>query len=373
MANFTQNDTNDFPSGSTESQSTCPDRYHNGIANGESTEVSFIFVIIINSIGCVCTTTLNVLVIVAVKRIPRLQSNTNILLACLAGTDLFCGVAVQPSLVVWKVFQVSGTPNNCLLRGIHNDLLGYQSLVSVLHLSLVTGERLIAIKYTMRYPTVVTVRNIRLVVIATWVLSTLIEILGNVVNGLPEYFASLVAFILMSCILFIVFSYAILFGEIRRHQKLIKTQQLPQGEIDRHVRDYKAFKTTVYIVSAVLFSFLPMAMALLFRPKKGYGGLYDVFLPWFRTFAMLNSLLNPLIYCCRQKEMRDYIMAMFSQAINPQNVICLACNLEHQGSKTFIKIARFHKSIRHDQTVKIKFVLDLYEVIVGQYKRFYRV
>lgn len=153
-------------------------------------------------------------------------------------------------------------------------------------------------------------------------MSTLIEILGNVVNGLPEYFASLVAFILMSCILFIVFSYAILFGEIRRHQKLIKTQQLPQGEIDRHVRDYKAFKTTVYIVSAVLFSFLPMAMALLFRPKKGYGGLYDVFLPWFRTFAMLNSLLNPLIYCCRQKEMRDYIMAMFSQAINPQNVIC---------------------------------------------------
>lgn len=321
MANFTQNVTNDFSSGSTESQlSTCSDRYHNGIDNGELTrltEVSYALVIIINCIACLCTTTLNVLVIAAVKRRPRLQSNTNILLACLAGTDLLCGVAVQPSLVVWKAFQLSGTPNNCLLRQIHNDLLVYQSLVSVLHLSIVTGERLLAMKYTMRYLNLVTIRNIRLAVITAWVLSTVIEILGNVVTGLPKYFASLVAFILMSCILFIVLSYAILFGEIRRHQKAIKTQLLSQGEIDRHARDYKAFKTTVYIVSAVLCSFLPMAMALLFRPKNGYGGLHDVFLPWFRTFAMLNSLLNPLIYCCRQKEMRGYVMAMFSPAVNP--------------------------------------------------------
>ena len=320
MANFTQNDTNDFPSGSTETQSTCSDRYHDGFDNGKLTlltELSYALVIITNCIACLCTTTLNVLVIVAVKRRPRLQSNTNILLACLAGTDLLCGIAVQPSLVVWKAFQLSGTPNNCLLREINNDLLGYQSLVSMLHLSLVTGERLLAIKYTMRYPTLVTVRNIRLAVITAWVLPTLIQILSNVVTGLPEYSGILIAFILMICILFIILSYASLFVEIRRHQKAIKTQQLSQCEIDRHARDYKAFKTTVYIVSAVLFSFLPMAMALLFRPKKGYGGLHDVFLPWFRTFAMLNSLLNPLIYCWRQKEMRNYIMAMFSPAVNP--------------------------------------------------------
>ena len=326
MTNFTPNDTNDFvPSGSPESQSTCLDRFHYGIDNGELTsltEVSYVFVIIINSIVCFCTTTLNVLVILAVKRSPRLQSNTNILLASLAGTDLLCGVAVQPSFVVWKAFQLSGIPNNCLLREIQNNLLAYQSLVSLLHLSLVTGERLLAIKYTMRYPTLVTVKNIRLGVITAWVLSTLINILDDVLTSLKVYFSTLLAFILMSCIIFIVFSYTILFGEIRRHQKVIKTQQLLQGEMDRHVRNYKAFKTTVYIVIAVLFSFLPMAIALLFRPKKGYGGFNDVLLPWFRTFAMLNSLLNPLIYCWRQKEMRDFIMAKFSPTSNSQNVIC---------------------------------------------------
>ena len=47
-------------------------------------EVSYIFTIIINSITCPFTVLLNVLVIMAVKKRPRLQTNANILLACLA-------------------------------------------------------------------------------------------------------------------------------------------------------------------------------------------------------------------------------------------------------------------------------------------------
>ena len=56
-------------------------------------EVSIITVII-NSITCPLTVVINVLVILAVKRRRRLQSNTNILLACLAVTDAVTGLAV---------------------------------------------------------------------------------------------------------------------------------------------------------------------------------------------------------------------------------------------------------------------------------------
>ncbi len=67
-------------------------------------EVNCIITVIINSITCPLTVLLNVLVIMAVKRRPRLQSNTNILLACLATTDLFTGLVVQPSFIVWKIY-----------------------------------------------------------------------------------------------------------------------------------------------------------------------------------------------------------------------------------------------------------------------------
>ena len=318
MTNFTQNETADLSSSSTGSQNTCSDRFHDGVENGDLTaltEASYVLAIIFNSIACLCTVVLNVLVIAAVKRKPRLQTNTNILLACLAGSDLLCGVAVQPTFVIWKAFQLNAFPNNCMIRDIQNALLGFVSVASLLHLSLVTGERLLAIKYTMRYPLVVTVKNIRMAVVATWACCIIIEI-GMQIPDTGRYFEFVLVSVLISCILFIVVSYAILFREIRRHQKVIKTQQLPQDEIERYVKEGKAFKTTAYIVSAVLCSFLPMALALLFRPRQGYGGLFDVFLPWFRTFAMLNSLLDPLIYCWRQEEMRTFIIKMLSTADN---------------------------------------------------------
>ena len=62
--------------------------------------VSYIFTIIFNSITCPITVVLNVLVIIAVKRKPRLQSYANILLACLAVTDALTGLLVQPTFII---------------------------------------------------------------------------------------------------------------------------------------------------------------------------------------------------------------------------------------------------------------------------------
>ena len=69
-------------------------------------EVSYIVTIIINSITCPFTVLLNVLVIMAVKRRPRLQTNANILLACLAVTDALTGLTSQPSFILWKTFRL---------------------------------------------------------------------------------------------------------------------------------------------------------------------------------------------------------------------------------------------------------------------------
>ena len=54
------------------------------------------------------TTVMNMLVIMAVKRTRRLQSNYNSLLACLAGTDLLVGAASQPSYIVGQIYVIKG-------------------------------------------------------------------------------------------------------------------------------------------------------------------------------------------------------------------------------------------------------------------------
>ena len=73
-------------------------------------KASYIISIIFNSITCPFTVLLNVLVILAVKSKPRLESKPNILLACLAVTDAMNGLAAQPAFILattLKLFHVT--------------------------------------------------------------------------------------------------------------------------------------------------------------------------------------------------------------------------------------------------------------------------
>ena len=284
-------------------------------------EVSFILTIIINSITCPLTVLLNVLVIMAVKRRPRLQSYTNILLACLATTDALTGLTVQPSFILWKTFELLRIETYHTVRFFHSLFIRALCVCSSLHLMLVTCERLLAIKFTVYYPYIVTTRNIKVIVIVFWSFILFCEFIRLTLE-LAVFVHILVPLVLISCVLFISCSYAILYRETLRHQKMIKTQQLPQEEVERFAKESKALKTTVFVVGAVVLCLLPAAFDILARDVAKLD--FEVFktcafCPWTRTFVMLNSLLNPLIYCWRQKEMRQFVFRIKTQAVHPQD------------------------------------------------------
>ena len=285
-------------------------------------DVSIIITIIINAITCPFTVVLNVLVIMAMKRRRRLQSNTNILLACLAATDTLTGLVVQPSFIVWKTlyFLNFNGIESSVVKLFHRFCLRSLIVCSSLHLILITCERLIAIKFTMSYPHIVTKRKIKVAVIICWALSFTsqgIELfpLNSIVRSMTHLILSLA---MTFCVLFISTTYAILYRESRRHESQIKTQQLPQEEVERFVKENKALKTTAFIVGAVLLCFLPMALTIfpmLLRVKL--GSLFVVLKPLGPTCGILNSLLNPLIYCLRQKEMRKFVFRAPCKPVEP--------------------------------------------------------
>ena len=198
-------------------------------------EVSFIITVIINSISCPFTVLINVLVIMAVKRLPRLQSNTNILLACLAATDVLTGLIVQPSFIAWKSIYLLNSNDNKVANGFHNFFLRVLSVCSSLHLMLVTCERLIAIKFTVYYPYLLTKKNIKVAEIVVWAFSFLTELARFISNNaFIKVMQNLLVSLAMSFrVVFIASAYVILYRETRRHEEKIKTQQLPQEEVQR--------------------------------------------------------------------------------------------------------------------------------------------
>lgn len=107
-------------------------------------EVSYIITIIINSITFPFTIFLNVLVIMAVLTRPRLRTNSNILLACLAVTDALAGVLGQPSYILWKIFLLLGLSSTETVGNFNITVKATLVVASCLHLI----ERLIAIKFT---------------------------------------------------------------------------------------------------------------------------------------------------------------------------------------------------------------------------------
>ena len=283
-----------------------------GATPNEQAEVHYIITIIINIITSPLTVLLNVLVIMAVIKRSRLQSYPNISLACLAATDVVTGLIVQPSFILCRTFHLLGKDETeAILCTFHYSSIHALSLCSCLHLMWITCERLIAIKFTLRYTDLVTTRNIKVAVITFWIVS----IFSGVTRDLKN--KTLLAFsvaIYIFCVLFIVFSYLILYREIIRHKKMIKAHQLPQEEVERFAKERKALKTTVIVVGAVVLCFVQVVFALVLG---ALGLASSALVLWVGTFVMFNSLLNPLIYCGRQEEMRKFAFRFKTQHVVP--------------------------------------------------------
>ena len=155
------------------SSSNLTSKFSNTIVDQELSSLakaSYIISIIFNSITCPFTVLLNVLVILAVKSRPRLQSKPNILLACLAVTDAMNGLSAQPAFILATTLKLLRMTSYLRISVYYQNFASRVLYVcSALHLMLVTLERLVAIKFTMRYPYVVTNRNIKVAVIAFWI------------------------------------------------------------------------------------------------------------------------------------------------------------------------------------------------------------
>ena len=291
-------------------------------------------ILIINSIACPFTVLLNMLVIIAVRKQPSLQNNTNILLSCLAVTDLLTGLLAQPSFVIWKTFYVLKNARDITavdaVKEIHNYFLRVLNISSSLHLILLTCERLLAIKYTNHYSYIVRKRNFKVSVLAIWSFSFTTGVLGYGKKAIFKDIMKLLNFFTMYfSVIVIVIAYIILYRETLRHRKRIIKQQLPQTEIERFVKENKALKTTVLVVGTIILCFLPMSiyqlLTTVFR-KRSQVPLFssdkqmEILVIVVRTLSMLNSFVNPLIYCMRQKEMRKFVFSLRpSNTINPVN------------------------------------------------------
>ena len=197
--------------------------------------------ITINSISAITAILLNSLVIIVVATKQQLKTRYNILLACLAATDLLVGVLVQPLFVASDIKHILGIGPFCALDTVLVVVSYGVCGASISHLVLISVERYVFIKFPLRYEDIVTEERINGGVLTAWAVSAFSSIMmivlasinseSKVYPNLLTISVQLTAVVVLVYIAVIVYTYVAIFLEARNHKRRLQTEQLSEEEL----------------------------------------------------------------------------------------------------------------------------------------------
>ncbi|XP_078381490.1 melanocyte-stimulating hormone receptor-like [Oculina patagonica] len=241
----------------------------------------------------------NSLILITIWKTSSLHSVANILLASLAVSDLAIGLVVQPLLIANMFSEV-------YIFGLAMDILcPILSLTSFFTISAIAVDRLLALQLHLRYKAVVTPLRVTWAVILIWVSAAIFA-------STKHWIASLSNAVISSVVITILVGNFVVYLKIylivRRHQRQIEHHHHQQQlvAINANMFSVKRFKksamNTFLVYIFLLCCYAPYSLSaqmilagVVISPK--------VYLTTF-TLVCLNSSLNPLLYCWRDREIR---------------------------------------------------------------------
>ena len=265
--------------------------------------------IAITTVVCPFTILLNILVIVAVKKIRELQTNSNILIASLAVTDLSVGAVSMPLTITLDALILRATVSEdiiCTINEISGFVLYTACGVSLLHLTLIAWERYVAIVKCMEYKVIVTKGRVKRYAGIAWISALVIKALYGALGVVHvRYQVLLVVDVIYSLIWLICFSlmvyfYRMVYIEMRKRNRnqISQVSALIKARIESKIA-YTVFLLTVAVfiasVPAVVFS-----IVVTFSPIFQANSFYR----WAEIFIQVNSLVNPALYFYRNNRYR---------------------------------------------------------------------
>ena len=262
------------------------------------------FMIIMNMITCPFTIALNAIVIFVVKTKAQLKNKANITLGCLAVTDVLTGVIGQPSFIATMVISLrSGTAlhGHCkLLNHFKVNVMRLLIGASLAHLALINVERYFAIKHPFAYSIKVTKGRILCSCALSWFIMLLLN--APLISTTVRAFSIINTIVWCALVGVIIFCQVVIYLEIRRLKKHIAQHQVSQEARQNFLKEQKDFKLIIIVLLALLLTHLPMVVARILVVNVGIRMLNGLQIG--TSLMLLNSLINPVIYCVKRRSFR---------------------------------------------------------------------
>ena len=264
---------------------------------------------VVNIVLSITTSCSNMLILFALQKEYTLSASSRILFRSLAASDLCVGLVSQPLFVISILLISNGHWEVCqLMRYVTYVASTTLCGVSLLTVTAISMDRLLVLLLKSKYSLIVTYTRVKVVVVFVWIFSLSVS---------TAYLVSRRIFFTMSCVVIMLsifisaYSYSSIFILLRRRQRL-KIQANCRGQINSfQLQRERRYQSTVF--SALWFHFALVICYLPFSVLEAMAVAIGTPLPVFiagaftGTLIYLNSMINPLLYCWKIKEVRQAV------------------------------------------------------------------
>ena len=249
----------------------------------------------------------NILVIRALWKASLIPANIKKFFLSLAVSDLAVGLFAQVMYAVVLRMAANGGRNfDLLCPTILTVCCFFLSLLagaSFLNVTAIAVDRLLAITLHLRYRELVTSERIIIALVSVWITS------GDVASLFVAFhtYSGIVVFICQFVgILLTTVAYIHIYRAVRHHQNQIHSQlQHQDAQAMELFREKKAAFNAVHFYVIFVACYLPnFCSTILYITDSSQISFWLAFHVTF-LFVLLNSSLNPVVYCWRYREIRQ--------------------------------------------------------------------
>ena len=262
---------------------------------------------IINIIASPLAVISNSLIVITIISSSHLQTPSNFLIWCLALSDLFVGLTVQPAFICVRLMENQHRLAPCFVRVMYSNVFYIYCGVSFMTLSVVSYESFVAVRLRARYNDVFSRNRILKFVTAIWVLNIALTILQWV--GINQISRGIQLILWFLCLLVSVVASIGISLILRRHHRQLHCHSTIFEKIRRR-RELKVTRNIIFIVGVYLLLNFPVLWVSLYHQILEQDIKTHNHYSWTETLAFLNSCTNPLLCVWKNRQIRQDIFAI---------------------------------------------------------------
>lgn len=259
--------------------------------------------------AAVLSAILNLLVVVSILRTPSLRKPSILLLVNLALTDLLAGLVSHPLMAVIHL-AVFEDQKIILIARYSFFVIGS---VSISTMAAISVDRLLAIKLKMNYRIMVTKKKVGLVLVAIWIVNVGTGILLYILSHIGAAEGILLAVGGSILLIIITVSYSLAYYNLKKMPCRICPRQPSQTQSFNVLTYRKSFFTMFLVFIILVLSYLPyficVSISVMFFYQNSFSTqrMLYIFFTSSEVVIAFNSVINPLFYLWRMKDIRSAV------------------------------------------------------------------